>query len=163
MKFRMGQANASPAFVPSRVARRDISTSTEFAHTTTCSRTRTTGAKGCFFITDQFADHRDSGTVGNVCSFPNGLGACSAGVCAYSSCTSPYALANNVCTKVDLNSDPKHWYFSSPMLVDHCSYLPPFSGSFTNVCPSSFINGGAAVCTAGVCQTNCNKGYVSHE
>lgn len=50
-----------------------------------------------------------SGSVGNKCAFTNGLGSCSAGACKYSSCTSPYVLANNVCTKVDLTSDVNHW------------------------------------------------------
>ena len=115
-----------------------------------------------------------SGAVGNICSFQNGAGSCSNGVCKLSSCNTGYyqLTGSNVCTSLNLQSDAANWCASSfpfsfalatlsllcleqPQLTS----VPPRarSGAVGKVCPTTL---GSPVCSAGSCAyKSCNSGY----
>ncbi|GAA5855515.1 hypothetical protein JCM8547_007866 [Rhodosporidiobolus lusitaniae] len=93
------------------------------------------------YCRDVSSDTNNCGSIGNVCSAVNGLAKCSSGKCAVSSCSTGYKLVNGVCSAIDYTSDP-----------NNC-------GSAGKVCPSSYSNGGAGTCVAGLCTTTCNSGF----
>ncbi|GAA5824768.1 hypothetical protein JCM3770_007149, partial [Rhodotorula araucariae] len=85
------------------------------------------------------SDVNNCGAVGKVCSFPNGGGSCSAGVCTTTSCNSGFYLVNGQCTTLSLATD-----------VNNC-------GSVGNRCSAT---NGVAQCAAGSCSiASCNVGY----
>ncbi|BGP37596.1 hypothetical protein JCM10449v2_001513 [Rhodotorula kratochvilovae] len=80
-----------------------------------------------------------NGAVGTKCTFPNGSGSCKSGDCTLTSCNSGYQKLDGVCSKLNLQSDPKN------------------CGSAGNVC--SFDNG-IAKCSSGQCAIDsCEDGY----
>lgn len=50
-----------------------------------------------------------SGSLGNVCSFANGVGSCTNGVCTLNSCSTGFYKVNGVCTYLNLQSDGNNW------------------------------------------------------
>lgn len=87
------------------------------------------------------SDVNNCGAVGAVCSFNNGYGTCSAGVCTFTSCLTGFSLSGNSCNAVDTRSD-----------VNNC-------GSVGNKCQSSYLNGGVGQCIGGLCFAACSSGY----
>ncbi|KAM0788196.1 hypothetical protein ACM66B_001355 [Microbotryomycetes sp. NB124-2] len=86
-------------------------------------------------------DVANCGAVGASCLFNNGQGQCQKGRCKYTSCNAPYALIDNACISVDLNND-----------ASNC-------GSIGFKCQSTYVNGGAGRCVAGICTTTCQSGF----
>ncbi|GAA5831393.1 hypothetical protein JCM3770_003831, partial [Rhodotorula araucariae] len=85
------------------------------------------------------SDVNNCGAVGNKCSFTNGAGTCSSGVCTYTSCNSGFYNVDGGCTALNLQTD-----------VNNC-------GSVGKAC--SYANG-VAQCISGSCSlASCNSGY----
>ncbi|GAA5967279.1 hypothetical protein JCM11641_000500 [Rhodosporidiobolus odoratus] len=97
------------------------------------------GSSSSCTAVDTSSDTNNCGAVGKVCTFANGSGKCSSGVCTYTSCSSGFYNINNVCTALDIQSD-----------INNC-------GSVGNVC--SYPNG-IATCSSGQCKlSSCQAGY----
>ncbi|GAA5836066.1 hypothetical protein JCM9279_002183 [Rhodotorula babjevae] len=112
-----------------------------YTMTTTSSLFGLLGSSTSCSAVDLGSDPLNCGAVGKVCSFDNGAGSCSSGVCKLSSCNNGYyqLTGSNVCTSLNLQSD-----------VANC-------GAVAKVCPSSL---GSPVCSAGSCAyKSCNSGY----
>ncbi|BGP46724.1 hypothetical protein JCM10450v2_002572 [Rhodotorula kratochvilovae] len=85
------------------------------------------------------SDVNNCGAVGKVCTFPNGGGTCSSGVCATTSCNNGFYLVNGQCTTLNLATD-----------VNNC-------GGVGNRCSAA---NGVAQCSSGSCSiASCNVGY----
>ncbi|GAA5917613.1 hypothetical protein JCM5296_000346 [Sporobolomyces johnsonii] len=97
------------------------------------------------------SDPNNCGSLGNTCSFTNGIAGCSSGSCFLSGCspgyekTTTYAFLwfwpTTICTPVDMQTD-----------VNNC-------GSAGHQCPSSVLHGSTPICQAGKCVTTCDSGY----
>ena len=104
----------------------------------------------------------DSGGIGIKCIFTNGVGSCLNSKCTISTCNTGYTLVNNVCSIVNLQTNVR--LFPPPSLVSRLALTlirrqKNNCGAAGVVCPATYANGGAGVCTAGVCGTTCNALY----
>lgn len=111
----------------------DTTTSTVSVPRSTCNPMSTTGEFG-FELLPLFEPVSDlhflllfSGSVGNVCSYPNGVASCNSGYCSLTGCQSGYQLKTTAflgllfpqttCVAVDTSSDVSSWSCISSLAV----------------------------------------------
>lgn len=116
--------------VNSLAASLDTTTSTVSVPRLTCKPMLTTGKFSNFELSLStqrltFLSILFSGSIGNVCSYPNGVASCNNGYCSLTGCQSGYQLKTTAflgllfpqtsCAAVDTSSDVRYFYLlSSP-------------------------------------------------